>query len=286
MTRTSLDDALWASLMLTVQQIPRAREIPQGLSLGSATRRRCGASSRLRCGSAGRVRRGATCPTTWAIGPASITASGVGRCAAGGSWCSRRCARLCPRTGWCCWTARHTLRNAQRLRRGAPRRVRCCAQRRRGGVPRLQPRRPVLEAARLRRRRGPHPAARAKPRPALRPAPCTGPRFGHPRAQRRPRPRLRIGQAARRACGRGLHRPHPAQARHGRPATLGQDDLSRKRFAFRRARRHHVENLFSKLKDWNRIALRRDKTRRSWMGFAHLAAAVINLRVTEFSHRP
>ena len=52
------------------------------------------------------------------------------------------------------------------------------------------------------------------------------------------------------------------------------------------ARRHHVENLFSKLKDWGRIALRRDKTRRSWMGFAHLAAAVINLRIAEFSHRP
>ena len=52
------------------------------------------------------------------------------------------------------------------------------------------------------------------------------------------------------------------------------------------ARRHHVENLFSKLKDWGRIALRRDKTRRSWMGFAHLAAAVINLHVAKFSHRP
>ena len=51
------------------------------------------------------------------------------------------------------------------------------------------------------------------------------------------------------------------------------------------ARRRHVENLFPKLKDWGRIALRRDKTRRSWMGFAHLAATVINLRVAEFSHR-
>ena len=52
------------------------------------------------------------------------------------------------------------------------------------------------------------------------------------------------------------------------------------------ARRHHVENLFSKLKGWSRIALRRDKTRQSWMGFAHLAATVINFRVAEFSHRP
>jgi flagellar biosynthesis repressor protein FlbT len=34
-----------------------------------------------------------------------------------------------------------------------------------------------------------------------------------------------------------------------------------------------------------RIALRRDKTRRSWMGFAHLAVIMINLRLTDFSHR-
>jgi transposase len=52
------------------------------------------------------------------------------------------------------------------------------------------------------------------------------------------------------------------------------------------ARRHKVENLFSRLKDWARIALRRDKTRRSWMGFAHLAAAIINLRIAESGHRP
>lgn len=52
------------------------------------------------------------------------------------------------------------------------------------------------------------------------------------------------------------------------------------------ARRHQIENLFSRIKDWTRIALRRDKTRRSWMGFAHLAATMINLRIAEFSHRP
>jgi transposase len=52
------------------------------------------------------------------------------------------------------------------------------------------------------------------------------------------------------------------------------------------ARRHHVENLFSSLKDGARIALRRDNTRRSWMGFAHLAATMINLRSAESSHRP
>ena len=50
------------------------------------------------------------------------------------------------------------------------------------------------------------------------------------------------------------------------------------------SRRHHVENMFSRLKDQARIALRRDKTRRSWMGFAYLAATMINLRLTQFSH--
>jgi transposase len=52
------------------------------------------------------------------------------------------------------------------------------------------------------------------------------------------------------------------------------------------ARRHHVENLFSNLKDWARIALRRDNTRRSWMGFAYLAATIINLRIAQSSHTP
>ena len=50
------------------------------------------------------------------------------------------------------------------------------------------------------------------------------------------------------------------------------------------ARRHHIENVFSRLKDQARIALRRDKTRRSWMGFAYLAATIINLRIAQFSH--
>ncbi len=51
------------------------------------------------------------------------------------------------------------------------------------------------------------------------------------------------------------------------------------------ARRHHVENLFARMKDQGRIALRRDKTRQSWMGFAHLAATMISLRLAQFSHR-
>lgn len=50
------------------------------------------------------------------------------------------------------------------------------------------------------------------------------------------------------------------------------------------AKRHCIENLFSRLKDCARIALRRDKTRRSWMGFIHLAATMINLRLADFSH--
>ena len=51
------------------------------------------------------------------------------------------------------------------------------------------------------------------------------------------------------------------------------------------ARRYRVESLFPRLKDFARIALRRDETRRSWMGFAHLAATIINLRIAEFRHR-
>ena len=50
------------------------------------------------------------------------------------------------------------------------------------------------------------------------------------------------------------------------------------------ARRHHIENVFSRLKDQARIALRRDKTRLSSIGFTLLAATMINLRLANFSH--
>lgn len=50
------------------------------------------------------------------------------------------------------------------------------------------------------------------------------------------------------------------------------------------AKRHRIENMFSRLKDDARIALRRDKTRRSWIGFVYLAATMINLRLADFSH--
>ena len=51
-------------------------------------------------------------------------------------------------------------------------------------------------------------------------------------------------------------------------------------------RRHHVENAFSRLKDWSCIALRRDETRQSWTGFAHLAATLINRPSTSLATQP
>ena len=51
------------------------------------------------------------------------------------------------------------------------------------------------------------------------------------------------------------------------------------------AKPRHVKNLFSRLKDFARIALRRDKIRCRWVGFAHPAAAMINPRIAEFGHR-
>ena len=47
------------------------------------------------------------------------------------------------------------------------------------------------------------------------------------------------------------------------------------------ARRHRIENPFCGLEDLVRIGLRRDKTRRGWIGFAPLAAALVNLRIAE-----
>ena len=40
--------------------------------------------------------------------------------------------------------------------------------------------------------------------------------------------------------------------------------------------RHLIENLFGKLKDFKRIAIRADKTDHSFTAMIHLAAAVIN----------
>jgi len=44
------------------------------------------------------------------------------------------------------------------------------------------------------------------------------------------------------------------------------------------AKRHAVENFFLRLKDFCRVTMRRDKTAASYIGFAHLAATVINMR--------
>ena len=43
-------------------------------------------------------------------------------------------------------------------------------------------------------------------------------------------------------------------------------------------RRHLIENLFCKLKEFKRIALRADKTDQSFAAMIHLAAAIINSR--------
>ena len=102
---------------------------------------------------------------------------------------------------------------------------------------------------------------------------------------------LRVNPARDAALGRGYvsARLHAAFAADGwavhTPPKLGAADpppWDKKIYA----RRPHVENLFSTLKNWSRIALRRDKTCQSWTGFAHLIASVINCRVAESSHRP
>ena len=46
--------------------------------------------------------------------------------------------------------------------------------------------------------------------------------------------------------------------------------------------RHGIENVFSRMKDLIRITLRRDKTRVSYLGFLHLACAVLNIRRDAF----
>ena len=43
--------------------------------------------------------------------------------------------------------------------------------------------------------------------------------------------------------------------------------------------RHRVENLFSRVKDYTRITLRKDKTSRSYVGFVSLAFALINIQL-------
>ena len=52
------------------------------------------------------------------------------------------------------------------------------------------------------------------------------------------------------------------------------------------ARCHLVENASCCMKDYARLALRRNKTRHDFLGFAHLAITFINLRLVGFGHRP
>jgi transposase len=49
--------------------------------------------------------------------------------------------------------------------------------------------------------------------------------------------------------------------------------------------RHGIENVFGRAKDLIRITLRRDKTSASYLGFLHLACAVLNLRRDAFLAR-
>jgi len=43
--------------------------------------------------------------------------------------------------------------------------------------------------------------------------------------------------------------------------------------------RHRIENLFGRVKDYTRIALRKDKTLRSYAGFVSLAFTLINIQL-------
>ena len=43
--------------------------------------------------------------------------------------------------------------------------------------------------------------------------------------------------------------------------------------------RHRIENLFGRVKDYTRFALRKDKTSRSYAGFVSLAFALINVQL-------
>ena len=75
------------------------------------------------------------------------------------------------------------------------------------------------------------------------------------------RPRMPRSTAAMSRQNYGLISPHKAASVHTPPkkGMLNPPPWDKAIYA----RRHHVENTFSRLKDYARIALRRDKTRRS-----------------------
>ena len=146
--------------------------------------RRSTAPSRRLFGPAGRARCGATSSTTWAIVPGSFIDSGAGRHVADGSRFLR--SVLGPVDGPAGVARQHD-------RQGTPRCLECCAQQRRRDSPMIQQRRLTLKAGRLRRRRGPYPAARTDLRQA------SAVTSGTPNAGRRTRPRSYVGHAMRRS---------------------------------------------------------------------------------------
>ncbi|HEV7265193.1 MAG TPA: transposase, partial [Falsiroseomonas sp.] len=158
-----------------------------------------------------------------------------------------------------------------------PRRERGGRQHSRGRSARPQPWRAVLQTARLRRWRGPHP-----PADRYSPGQHSDLRYATALASGLPACDAALDRgyvsaplrAAFAAKGCTIHTPP-------KRGMIDPPDWNPKLYA----RRHHVENLFASLKDWARIALRRDKTHQSWMSFAHLAATMINLRSAVVSRR-
>jgi transposase len=65
-----------------------------------------------------------------------------------------------------------------------------------------------------------------------------------------------------------------------RPSTPpSQTAYGQNRTALRYRSRHRIENLFSRVKDYTRITLRKDKTSHSYAGFVSLAFALINIQL-------
>ena len=64
------------------------------------------------------------------------------------------------------------------------------------------------------------------------------------------------------------------QSLAGPAAVVRQLDINREAYKWR----HLIENLFCKLKEFKRIAMRSDKTDTSFKAMIHLGAALINSR--------
>ena len=70
------------------------------------------------------------------------------------------------------------------------------------------------------------------------------------------------------------------------PRSAGQEAVPTRSLDAGKAQKSLIGSPFSRLKDYARIALRRDKTRHSWIGFALLTAAMADLRFAKSGHRP